>query len=290
VVAAFAELFGKREDRDAARVGRYLAAILIVPCPILLILDLGRPERFLHMLRVLKLRSPMSIGTWGLTVYGAFATLSALIEAGRDGLAGRWSGPLRALPPSLVAFAGASSGFFVGGYTGVLLGATAVPIWAKNARLLGPLFLSSSVAAACGAISLVLALLPGRRTATLERLHRAERCALAIHAVTQAAVYVNSGRLGRPLHQGRLGRIHLGGSIGAGVLGPILVHDIGHRIGLPQRLTSIVGGLLSIVGALALKYVVVMAGHESANDPAATFEFAGGRLPAPPIRATQAAP
>lgn len=284
VVAAIADAFGSRDDRVAARVGRHLAAIIVVPCPFLLILDLGRPERFLNMFRVIKLRSPMSLGTWGLSVYGGFAALSATIDGGRAGLLGRPGRLIGRLPHAAIALVGSSSGFFVGGYTGVLLGATAVPVWAKNARLLGPLFLSSSLAAACGLISLVVAFLPGRRSGTLERLHRAERCALAIHAATEVALSLNSGHLGRPLHSGRLGQIHLVGSIGAGVLGPIVVHDAGRRLGLPQRLTSVVGGMLSVAGALALKYVVVMAGHESASDPAATFELAGGRMPAPPIR------
>jgi hypothetical protein len=69
----------------------------------------------------------------------------------------------------------------------------------------------------------------------------------------------------------------------------MLVHELGARLGLPQRLTSIVGGLSSVAGALTLKYVIVIAGQESANDPAATFEFAGGRVPAPPTQAGQAA-
>src|SRR4051812_12496931 len=66
VVASIADLFGHADDRETVRVGRYLALLALLPCPLLLVLDLGRPERFLHMLRVLKLRSPMSLGTWGL--------------------------------------------------------------------------------------------------------------------------------------------------------------------------------------------------------------------------------
>src|SRR5262249_54731183 len=134
VVATVAELFGDRDDADTVRVGRYVAALALLPCPILLILDLGRPERFFNMFRVLKLRSPMSLGTWGLTVFGGFATMSAAAHASRDGLVGGPTRPLRGAPTRLIGLAGAGPGFFVGGYTGVLLGATAVPMWAKNAR------------------------------------------------------------------------------------------------------------------------------------------------------------
>src|SRR5205085_9522628 len=116
--------------------------------PILLILDLGRPERFHHMLRVVKLRSPMSIGTWGLLIFGGFNGLSALIQAAEDGLFGRaslLSRLLLALPCRTIAFVGGMFGFLVGGYTGVLLGVTAVPVWAKNHLLLGPLLLTSAM-------------------------------------------------------------------------------------------------------------------------------------------------
>ena len=148
VVATVPELFGDRDDRDTVRVGRFVALLALIPCPILLILDLGRPERFYTMLRVVKLRSPMSLWTWGLLAFGGFAGLSAGAQAARDGLLGL----PRHAPTRLVGAVGSALGLFLGGYTGVLLGAMAMPLWAKNARLLGPLFLSSALAGACAAI------------------------------------------------------------------------------------------------------------------------------------------
>jgi formate-dependent nitrite reductase membrane component NrfD len=271
VVATAAELFGHQDDRDTVRIGRYLALLAIVPCPLLLILDLGRPERFLNMFRVLKLRSPMSVGTWGLAAYGGFSTLSAAAETGL----------VRQAPRRLLGVLGAGFGFFVGGYTGVLLGATAVPIWAKNARLLGPLFLSSAVAVACAAISLVLALMPGRRGGALARLRRAETAASLCELGLVAAIHLNSGSIGRPLAEGRLGRLHLGGSVGLGILVPLALHALGSMLGLPHRLVAVVASVASLVGGFMLKYAVVMAGHASADDPAATFEYAGGQPPVP---------
>jgi formate-dependent nitrite reductase membrane component NrfD len=282
VVATVAELFGHADDRIVVRVGRYLAAILVIPCPILLILDLGRPERFLNMFRVLKLRSPMSLGTWVLLAFGGFTSLSAVIEASRDLMVGDAASLLRALPSRMLGAVGSPAGFFVGGYTGVLLGATAVPIWAKNARLLGPLFLSSAIAASCGLISLVLACLPGRRAGSLERLHRAEQTAALVEAGLLVAMEINSSRLARPLRSGRLGALHLAGSVGVGMLGPIVVHEVGSRLGVPPRLTAITSGVCSLIGGFVMKYAVVMAGHASADDPVATFEFAGGQAPAAP--------
>jgi formate-dependent nitrite reductase membrane component NrfD len=287
VVATAAELAGRPDDRDTVRIGRYLSLLAVIPCPVLLILDLGRPERFLNMLRVLKLRSPMSLGTWGLLAFSGFSTLSAAAQAGADGWLGRHAsvgggaagrpGLLRSVPRRVTGVLGAPFGFFVGGYTGVLLGATAVPVWAKNARLLGPLFLSSAVAVACAAISLVLALLPGRRHGALERLHRAETVAAAAELLAVAAVHLNSGNIGRPLAEGRLGRLHLAGSVGLGIGFPIVLHVVGPALRLPFRLVVVLASVASLVGGFVMKYAVVMAGHASADDPAATFEFAGGQ-------------
>ncbi|MGE3272770.1 MAG: NrfD/PsrC family molybdoenzyme membrane anchor subunit [Chloroflexota bacterium] len=281
VVATAAELFGRQEDRAVTRVGRYLALLALIPCPPLLILDLGRPERFLYMLRVIKLRSPMSIGTWGLLTFSQFTMLSAARQAASDGVT--W-GPFRVvkrLPSHLIGLFGAVFGFFVGGYTGVLLGATAVPLWARNARLLGPLFLCSALAAACSGISLVLALLPGRRHGSLQRLRRAEIVAATGELLAMIAMHFWSGHLGAPLTSGRLGRLHLGGSLWLGIVTPVLLHVVGNRLRLPHRLVTILASLASLAGGLTVKYVMVMAGQVSADDPGATFEFAGGSTPEP---------
>jgi hypothetical protein len=72
VIASIAALFGSREDRVVTRTGYYLSLVALLPCPPLLIIDLGKPERFLHMLRVFKVKSPMSMGTWGVVSFSLF--------------------------------------------------------------------------------------------------------------------------------------------------------------------------------------------------------------------------
>src|SRR6266700_7351347 len=130
-VASVASFFGSREDRAVVRTGYYLSLLALLPCPILLIRDLGRPERFLNMLRVFKVKSPMSMGVWGLLGFSLFSGVTAIIQAARDGLLGRWwlARMLAALPQKSVAVLGAALGTFLGGYTGVLLAATSVPLW-----------------------------------------------------------------------------------------------------------------------------------------------------------------
>jgi len=79
VIATIASLFGSKEDRAVVRTGYYLSLLAVLPCPPLLIKDLGRPERFLHMLRMFKFKSPMSMGTWSLLSFSLFSGLTAVI-------------------------------------------------------------------------------------------------------------------------------------------------------------------------------------------------------------------
>src|SRR5260221_9214693 len=122
VIASIASLFGTKEDRVVARTGYYLSLLALLPCPPLLILDLGKPERFLHMLRVFKVKSPMSMGTWGVVGFSLFCGASAVTQAARDGLLGRWWGAdaLKLVPTRLIALFGLPFGIFLGSYTCVL--------------------------------------------------------------------------------------------------------------------------------------------------------------------------
>src|SRR5258708_39463541 len=105
VIASIAALFGSQEDRVVARTGYYLSLLALLPCPPLLIKNLGRPERFLHMLRIFKVKSPLSMGTWGLVSFSLFRGLTAQNQAAHDGLLRRWSGArlLATLPQGLLA-------------------------------------------------------------------------------------------------------------------------------------------------------------------------------------------
>jgi formate-dependent nitrite reductase membrane component NrfD len=280
VIASVAELFGGPEARRITRVGRYISLAALLPSPILLILDLGRPERFHHMLRVLKLRSPMSVGTWGLTVFGGFCGLSALIQAAQDGLLGRASLPVRlllALPVRTINVLGVVFGFFVGGYTGVLLGATAVPLWAKNYLLLGPLFLSSAMSTAVAAITLVLSLLRTTSRHTLKRLERLEFFAMVAELGLLLAARSNAGPvISRPLRQGRLGQMFRWGVLSTGISAPLVLQSIGRLTDkVSPRLLAVISSLLTLTGGFLLRYVMVMAGRASADDPEATFAFTG---------------
>src|SRR5207253_1881857 len=142
VVGAIADYTGA--NRKLVRDARWIAAAGAVLSPALLVSDLGRPERFLNMMRVFKLRSPMSVGVWTLLGFsgGAAATAFADFMHERYGP----SLPLRVLENAGQA---ASVGFGLpfSNYTGVLIGATAIPAWNENAGEL-PLHFGACVACA----------------------------------------------------------------------------------------------------------------------------------------------
>ena len=83
-----AQLLG-HEDEALKRASRYTVLVTMILSPVLLIWDLGRPERFYNMMRILKLRSPMSTQSWSLLTFGNFAGLLATRQAAADGLLGR---------------------------------------------------------------------------------------------------------------------------------------------------------------------------------------------------------
>jgi formate-dependent nitrite reductase membrane component NrfD len=275
-LASIAELLGGPENRRIARTGRYLALATLLPCPPLLILDLGRPERFHHMLRVLKIRSPLSVGTWTLLGFSGFAGLSAFAQAATDGLLGRegFSARLgRALPAKAIGAVGIAPAFFLSGYTGTLLGATAVPLWARNALLLGPLFVASSLSNATSALTLLLVAQPGATHETFARLEGLETIAqlaeLGLLLVAQARL---GPIIGRPLLGGRLGATYRFGVFGAGIGGPLALRLLNRLRGRrPARADSTLAAILALVGGLLFRYVILYAGRQSADDPQATF-------------------
>jgi formate-dependent nitrite reductase membrane component NrfD len=301
VIAAISDLVGPAQDQRVGRVARYVSFAALLPSPVLLILDLGRPERFINMLRIVKFRSPMSVGTWGLTLFGLVSGLRMARQVADDGLIGggraaRLAGrvPRRATDVGTIPL-----GFFVAGYTGVLLAATAVPLWAKRALFLGPLFLASAFSTATAAIVAALHLLPGTSATAVRRLERLQAVAMVAELALHAAWTERLGETARPLTRGRTGALLHYGTLGAGLAVPLCLQPA--RTVLPggwRRPLGLAGSLLVLNGGFILRYAIVVAGRASADDPGATFAWArrGAASPAgPPVAddsalATRSAP
>jgi hypothetical protein len=135
VIALAALATGQPRDLMRSALGVGLIGALISPC--LLIWDLGRPARFLYMLRVFKWRSAMSVGVWTLVIFSGFVGSAFLLESAAVPLIARSVPPLvhHTIVGTLVIGA-AGSGAVLATYTGVLLGATVIPAWSSHHRLL----------------------------------------------------------------------------------------------------------------------------------------------------------
>ncbi len=277
VIASIAALFGSHEDRAVVRAGYYLSLLSLLPCPVLLIKDLGRPERFLHMLRIFKVKSPMSMGTWGLVSFSLFSGITAVIQVARDGILGRWWGPrlLAALPQKLLAIPGSALGVFLGGYTGVLLTATSIPLWSRS-KVLGAIFISSAVSTSSALISLVLHL---TRT-PVQVLHKLERLEWVALLVEMTGLFVflrRTGRAARPLvgtAPTEHGRTFWSFVAGLGLALPWLLQTLSLLIGRSGKRTSGRGILISILvlmGGYFLRRTMIEAGHTSSADARTTL-------------------
>lgn len=243
--AAIADNFGGTRDRRVVRLGYLLAVPLTLLCGVLLVADLGVPARFLNMLRVFKFWDPMSIGAWGVGVFGLFAFLSSVLTFSA-------SERVAALRRK-ISLLGTISGFFLAGYTGVLLSNTALPFWSE-ARLLGALFVASGASTGMAAISILL-FLGGTSTADgLGKLKRADRYSLVIELAVLAMFLWWLGSAAAPITSGRFATLFWGGLVGAGLVLPLLLDLAGSRV----KALGAVSALLVLAGGFVLRYVILM--------------------------------
>lgn len=224
-----------------------------------LIEDLGRPERFLNMMRVVKLSSPMSLGTWILTGYGLGAGMAGANEIDRmlaERLPLAW---IRPVARSLEAPAAAQAAVFgapLAAYTAALLGSTSVPTWQAAGRGLGPVFVSSAAAAASGAMLITT---PVREAAPMRWL--APLAAIA-DVVGSKAMKDDMHELERePLETGAAGR-KLGLAEKLVVAGGAVAMLAGR-----WRPAAIAGGAMLVAGSVLTRFGVLEAGLESTKDP-----------------------
>lgn len=282
IAAGIADLFGGRRDRAVTKAGAYLALVTLIPGGLFLIIDLGMPSRFLHMLWSplastsigegsiaflgfhFKFFSPMNVGAWMLLVYGACVTLTCLAIYLEDSQGRDYSG-LRHIAGAV----GAVAAFFMAAYPGQLLAATARPFW-MDARPLGALFLAVGATTGMAAVALILKAMGGEAARSLGRLRKAYTIALVLQVVALVAVLVAglsgpawSAAAGQLLTSGRYALVFWLGAVVIGIIVPFVleVRDglfEGYRRG-PGMVA--VSATLLLVGGFIIKYVVALAGQ-----------------------------
>jgi formate-dependent nitrite reductase membrane component NrfD len=255
ILAAFAQVTGNRELALVSKTGAAAAIGLGLTA---LGLDLGRPVRFLNMLRVFKVTSPMSIGSWLLTGYGPLAAGAAAAA-----LTGR-------LPRAgAAASAGAAAlGAGVATYTAVLLTNTAVPAWHEGHREMPYLFAGSAAMAAGG---------QGMLATSQPAAGQAARFAVLGAAGELTARSMLLWRLGdaaRPYQSGLPGKLMDSAEVltAAGLAGAVLAGR--------NRAAAAVSGAALLTASALTRFGVFLAGRASARDPAETVAPQKRRLDA----------
>lgn len=269
LLAAGAQLTGRPTLRRNARLSALGAVALGA---VALVKDLGRPERFVNMLRTVKLTSPMSLGSWILSAFSAGAGVAAVSEL--DRLTGERA-PLGRLRPVLRAVegpAGLEAALFAAPlavYTAVLLCDTATPTWNAAYRDLPFVFVSSASLAASGLAMITTPVAeagPARKLAVIGAV-----CDLVSARVTEHRMDPVTTE---PLHQGTPGRM-LEWSERLAAIG-----GLGALFGGGRRGTAALSGLTLLAASALLRFGFFEAGKESARDPRYTIEPQKRRLAA----------
>ena len=250
-LASAAQLFGGKRMTHFAQRAHWVGAVGGGVSSALLIADLGRPSRFLNMLRVFRPTSPMSVGSWVLAA-ATPCSLGAALFYQSEGLL-----------PMLCGTGAAVFGIPLAGYTGVLLANTAVPVWQQGRRSLPVLFTSSSMNSAAGILKLI-PLSPG----AYDIVHTFGVVGAVVELAASEAFEMEVSQVeqvGKPLREGVSGALwKMAKALTAASLVVALVPGRSRRM----RQTA---GILAALGSLCLRFALFHAGKVSARDPRATF-------------------
>ncbi|MGH2736948.1 MAG: NrfD/PsrC family molybdoenzyme membrane anchor subunit [Actinomycetota bacterium] len=253
LLAAVAGAIDGDDHEGLVRRARVVAAAGSLSGTGLLIMDLGRPGRFLNMLRVFKPSSPLNMGSWILSAAATFSAAS--VAFARRG-------------PRLGDLAGLAAGAAalpLSSYTAVLLADTVVPVWQQSRRALPLLFAASSGSSAASILQMTA--VTEHEAVTLRRFGTAMELAELVAGMALEREAGRVERVARPLEEGPSGTLWK--SSKWLTIASLAVGAVAGR----SRAGRIVGGVLGTAGSLALRYSVFLAGKASARDPRATFEL-----------------
>ena len=254
VIALAAHLFGNAGLMRAGLWIGLLGALISAP---LLIADLGRPARFLNMLRVFKLRSAMSVGAWTLAGFSSAVGLAIICH--EVNLAGYGNGFLQQIE-WIAEISAASSGLILASHTSVLLGVTAIPVWSENRRLVPVVFLSGALGSAAAVLELMGFLVPVTQFIGI--------VAGTVETVVAIVIELRGRYVDLPLREGAVGWLTRAGAALAGPTSLLLRIFWGHN-----SVGRDAAAVCFIIGALISRYAWIGAGRVSSRDPQALFRI-----------------
>jgi formate-dependent nitrite reductase membrane component NrfD len=254
VIALVAHVIGNAGLLRAELWVGFICALLSAP---LLIADLGKPARFLNMLRVFKPRSAMSLGAWTLS---GFSSAIGLAVVCHELILAGYGNEFLLLIEWVAEILAALSGLILASYTSVLLGVTAIPVWSENRKLVPAVFLTGALGSAAAVLELLGFLIPATQFIGI--------VASTIEIVIAIIIEVRDRYVDRPLREGAVGWLTRAGAALAGPTSLLLRVVWGHGPGVRY-----IAALCFIAGALIARYVWIVAGRVSSRDPQALFQI-----------------
>jgi formate-dependent nitrite reductase membrane component NrfD len=290
LLATLLEWFGNEDDAKVARVAHWVAVPLTVLCAVILVIDLGRPERFWHMVLksevtrqafaegfpfsaagwrlashavMFKPWSPMSAGSHGLGLFGLCAFVSFLVAVRPHWRVGRWLNRRWVMHP--VRAVGLLAAFYTGSYTGSLLSATNQPVW-SDTTWLSALFLASSVSTGLAAMILLARWKDAGTPEARHKLESADLWAVGLEFAVFVAFLASLGAVLEPVLSAVTGNLLVFGTLLLGLAAPLVIHKVYGTRGWSQAATA----ACVLAGGLCLRTGVVTVNAELlARGPAA---------------------
>lgn len=261
VIGSLADLLGG--DLELAQKARWMAAGGAVLSSALLIADLGRPSRFLNMLRVFKPQSTMSMGSWALSAFSLCAGISSFADL----LALRFGNRLTIRAIRGIGRVGSVLfGMPFHNYTGVLIGASVIPVWNKRVRSLPRQFGMSGLQSAVGLLELA-------GEAGNPALNCLSLLSAGIESWAGVDLLRTSDQALRPAKRGISGALVQAAGVLSGPL-PMALRIASLFLRNRKRLRRL-AAWSGIVGSLCLRHGWFYAGHVSARDWKTPLQIAG---------------
>ena len=255
-LGAATQLARDRRFNDFIRRCHWIGIIGSTAGGALLVHDLGRPSRFLNMMRVFRPTSPMNMGAWILAGAAPLGILTGMFTRSRPGIL--------ASVGEVTGYGAGLFGLALAGYTGVLVGNTAVPVWQQSRRILPLLFFASAISSAASLLELTYH--ESRANKIVTSFGRAGRILelAAAHAMEREAARVP--RVAKPLREGLSGVLWKSATL---LTAASLVVSLLPPSSKAKRRTA---GILGTLGAVCLRMAIHQAGSASASDPRASFQ------------------